>query len=161
MQFRAPMFLLEELQWPEPLGKTHNIKLDKKATIPVFTPDLSFLQQSGLSITLKFLFCARCIWLLSPKMWHQGLQACPDGKPLSSSSFAFEYRWTLPFPASVELPVIHSGHLQKLEGAHIFQSELVGGSAHQGRKAGETHPCWAELEEDGASPGLKRLRALH
>ena len=70
-------------------------------------------------------------------------------------------RWTLPFPASVELPVIHSGHLQKLEGADIFQSELVGGSAHQGRKAGETHPCWGELEEDGASPGLKRLRALH
>ena len=67
----------------------------------------------------------------------------------------------LPFPASMELPVIHSGHLQKLEGAHIFQSELVGGSAHQGRKAGEIYPCWAELEEDGASPGLKRLRALH
>ena len=70
-------------------------------------------------------------------------------------------RQTLPFPASAELPVIHSGHLGKLEGAHIFQSELVGGSAHQGRKAGEIYPCWAELEEDGASPGLKRLRALH
>ena len=68
-------------------------------------------------------------------------------------------RWTLPFPASVELPVIHSGHLQKLEGADIFQSELVGRSAHQDRKAGETHPCWGELE-DGANPGLKRLRAL-
>ena len=48
------MFLLEELQWPEPLGKTHNIKLHRKATIPVFTPDLPFLQQLGLSITLKF-----------------------------------------------------------------------------------------------------------
>ena len=155
------MFLLDELQWPEPLGETHNIKLHRKATIPVFTPDLFFLQQSGFSITLKFLFCARYVWLLSPKMWHQGLQACPDGKPLSSSSFAFEYRWTLPFPASVELPVIHSCHLQKLEGAHIFQSELVGGSAYQGRKAGETHPCRGELEEDGANPGLKRLRALH
>ena len=154
------MFLLDELQWPEPLGETHNIKLHRKATIPVFTPDLFFLQQSGFSITLKFLFCARCVWLLSPKMWHQGLQACPDGKPLSSSSFAFEYRWTLPFPASVELPVIHSCHLQKLEGAHIFQSELVGGSAYQGRKAGETHPCRGELK-DGASPVLKRLRALH
>ena len=53
------------------------------------------------------------------------------------------------FPASVELPVIHTGHLQKLEGAHIFQSEWVGGSAHQGRKAGETQPCWGEMEEDG------------
>ena len=70
-------------------------------------------------------------------------------------------RRTLPFPVSVELQVIHLGHLQKLEGAHIFQSELVGGSAYQGRKAGETHPYWGELEEDGASPGLKRLRALH
>ena len=70
-------------------------------------------------------------------------------------------RWTLPFPASAVPPVIHSGHLGKLEGAHIFQSQLVGGSAHQGRKAGETHPYWGELEEDGASPGLKRLRALH
>ena len=69
-------------------------------------------------------------------------------------------RQTLPFPASVELPVIHSCHLQKLEGAHIFQSELVGGSAYQGRKAGETHPCRGELK-DGASPVLKRLRALH
>ena len=49
----------------------------------------------------------------------------------------------------------------KLEGAHIFQSQLVGGSAHQGRKAGETHPCWGQLEEDCTSPGLKRLRALH
>ena len=84
------MFLLEELQWPEPLGKTHNIKLHRKVTVSVFTPDLPFLQQLGLSITLKFLFHAQCIWLLSPKAWHECLQACPDGRPLSSSSFASE-----------------------------------------------------------------------
>lgn len=53
------------------------------------------------------------------------------------------------------------GHLQKREGGSIFQSELVGGSVHQGRKAEETQPCWGEMEEDGVSPGLKRLRALH
>ena len=90
MQFHAPIFLLEELQWPEPLGKTHNIKLHRKVTVSVFTPDLPFLQQLGLSITLKFLFHAQCIWLLSPKAWHECLQACPDGIPLSSSSFASE-----------------------------------------------------------------------
>ena len=90
MQFHGPMFLLEELQWPEPLGKTHNIKLHRKVTVSVFTPDLPFLQQSGLSITLKFLFHAQCIWLLSPKAWHECLQACPDGIPLSSLSFASE-----------------------------------------------------------------------
>ena len=88
--FPCNYVLLDKLQWPEPLGETHNIKLHRKATIPVFTPDLSFLQQSGLSITLKFLFHAQCIWLLSPKAWHECLQACPDGRPLSSSSFASE-----------------------------------------------------------------------
>ena len=160
-EFPHNYVLLDKLQWPEPLGETHNIKLHRKATVPVFTPDLSFSQQSGLSITLKFLFHAQCIWLLSPKAWHECLQACPDGRPPSSSSFAFEYRRTLPFPASVELPVIHSGHLQKMEGGNVLQLELVGGSAHQGRKAGETHPCWGQLEEDCTSPGLKRLRALH
>jgi len=90
MQFHASMFLLYELQWPEPLAETHTIKLHRKATIPVFTPDLPFLYQSELSITLKFLFHAQCIWLLSPKAWHECLQACPDGRPLSSSSFASE-----------------------------------------------------------------------
>ena len=76
------MFLLDELQWPEPLGETHNIKLHRKATIPVLTRNLPFLQQSGLSIALKFLFHAQCIWLLSPKARHECLQACPDGIPL-------------------------------------------------------------------------------
>ena len=42
------MFLLDELQWPEPLGETHNIKLHRKVIIPVFTPDLPFLWQLGL-----------------------------------------------------------------------------------------------------------------
>ena len=134
MQFHEPMFLFEKLQWPEPLGETHNIKLHRKATIPVFTPDLPFLQQSGLSITLKFLFHAQCIWLLSPKVWHECPQACPDGKPLSSSSFAFEYRWTLPFPASGELPVIPRSPAEA--GGRRYLPVRVGGWVSPPRRKG-------------------------
>ena len=53
MEFHVLMFLLDELQWPEPLGETHNIKLHRKATVPALTSDLPFLQQLGLSITLN------------------------------------------------------------------------------------------------------------
>ena len=88
--FQRNYVLVDKLQWPGPLGEALNIKLHRRATVPVFTPDLSFLHQSGLSITLKFLFHAQCIWLLSPKAWHECLQACPDRRPLSSSSFASE-----------------------------------------------------------------------
>ena len=136
------MFLFEKLQclshWEKPI-------ILSCIGIPVFTPDLPFLQQSGLSITLKFLFHAQCIWLLSPKVWHECPQACPDGKPLSSSSFAFEYRWTLPFPASGELPVIPRSPAEA--GGRRYLPVRVGGWVSPPRQKGRRNT--ALLGRDG------------
>lgn len=133
-----------------------------KATIQLFHISVyPFCIQSGLSITLKFLFLTLSMFdTLSPKMWHQCLQSLPRWETtVFLPALHLKYRWAVALPL---LPWISQAFLQvpgEAGGSRYLSSRSWWVGQPEAKRL-ETYPAGQSWKKMVPDPGYQGLRAL-